>query len=162
MSAAESQVEVDFVRYVGVRVVDAGSDERGCKIVDGARNVGLRADAALLAISNQFGVIFIGTADGFQWGWLARLRGTCAADVGIDVAASKLTAGANGLASPFILALSSSDTHLAVCTDGSVSVYAVQSVLSEQSVTALFTHALASNGRVEQFQVVACTRPSRA
>ena len=40
----DAQSDVDFVRFVGVRVIDADIDERGCKIVDGERSLGGRAE----------------------------------------------------------------------------------------------------------------------
>ena len=76
MADDEPSTDIDFIRFLGVRIVDADSDERAAKVVEGAASLGLRADASLLAVSNRYGAIFIGTADGFKWAWLAELRDT--------------------------------------------------------------------------------------
>ena len=41
MAADEPQSDVDFVRFMGTRVVDGDIDERGCKVVDGEKNIGV-------------------------------------------------------------------------------------------------------------------------
>ena len=61
-------VNVDFIRFFGRRLVEAETDERDCKVLDGNGNLSLRADASLLAVSNRHGVLFVGMADGLSWG----------------------------------------------------------------------------------------------
>lgn len=77
---ADEQIECEFLRFVGKRVTDPGTDERDFTIIDATANLGLRADATLLAISNKYGAIFAGTSGGFQWAWLSELRAACERD----------------------------------------------------------------------------------
>ena len=91
--ADDPSTDIDFIRFMGVRIVDAESEERGCKIIDYFRTGQPqgKTDASLLAIANKYGVIFVGTADGFQWASLADLRAVCAA--GSDPLAARQTKG---------------------------------------------------------------------
>ena len=126
---ADERTEVDFVRYVGARVVDEGNDERSCKIVDGSCNLGLRPDASLLAISNRHGVIFSGTSDGFRWAWLADVRSACASGIAPDVAADQFVDGATAIGAPMLLSLNCEDACLAVCTERTIMLYDVADTL---------------------------------
>lgn len=148
MSASDTS-EIDFVRFVGARVVDATSDERDCKVLVGdvEHKQGLRPDASLLAVSARYGVLFAGGHSGLRWAWLAKLREACAADASPDLASKSLHAVAPDLlAAPFSLSLSADDTLLAmVCTDRTVLVFEVAALLSGATAPAL-THALPGTG----------------
>ena len=48
--ADDPSTDIDFIRFMGVRIVDAESEERGCKIIDspGQASLGVKTDASLL------------------------------------------------------------------------------------------------------------------
>lgn len=84
---ADSLDGSSFLKFVGKRVTDAGSDERDFKIIEPAGRLALPADASLLAISNKYGAIFVGSTTGFSWSMLPDLRSTCereAAEASVD------------------------------------------------------------------------------
>ena len=134
----EPSTDVDFVRFLGARVVDADTDERNCKVVDGTENLNLRHDASLLAISNRYGALFVGAASGFRWAWLSELREACASG-GLSTEAAAATLHSvdveMGGGLPFALALSADDATLALVSDAAdggdcgVSLFDVTAVL---------------------------------
>lgn len=80
--------EIDFVRFFGRRSGEGG--EKCALVLSGDGNLGLRAHAAVLAISNRFGALFAATRDGIRWAWLSDLHAAC--DHGdTDAAASAFT-----------------------------------------------------------------------
>ena len=101
--------EADFIRFLGRK----SEDEQGkiAHVVVGEGNLGLRPESSLLAVSNRFGVLFSGTAQGLRWSRLSSLDQQCAPD---GPAAAFESADAAG--SPFVLALSPGDTQLALLT----------------------------------------------
>ena len=168
--AENEPLECTFIQFVGKRVTDVGTDHRDsivcardsriplAALPDGTAtgNLGLRADASLLAVSNRFGALFAGTPSGFRFVSLAALRETCergaaeryereAAERGVprDEISSvaremavkrsseifKDSAVAQLDSPPCALALSADDTWLALCSNRTVFVFEVATVL---------------------------------
>ena len=129
--ADEPSTDIDFVRFLGVRIVDAESDERACKVVEGSSDLGLRTDASLLAISNRYGAIFVGGAQGCRWAWLAELRAACVAGADPEAAATALCDCVTERGTPFVISLNADETTLAVVGDDRmVGLYDVLTILS--------------------------------
>ena len=168
--AENEPLECTFIQFVGKRVTDVGTDHRDsivcardsriplAALPDGTAtgNLGLRADASLLAVSNRFGALFAGTPSGFRFVSLAALRETCereaaekyereAAEKGVP--RDKISSVAREMAvkrsseifndsavaqldsPPCALALSADDTWLALCSNRTVFVFEVATVL---------------------------------
>ena len=128
--------DADFIRFLGVRIVDAESDERACKIVDGAANLNLPVTASLLAVSNKYGAIFVGTATGFSWAMTADLRNASAATSSPEDAAAALRPVASG-GKPHFLGINADDTTLALAhSDGTIALFDVAKILHGHSAPA--------------------------
>ena len=108
--------ETDFVRFVGRKSKDEQS--KTANVLVGEGDLRLQADASLLAVSNRFGVLFSGMAQGLRWCWLADLHQQCAP----NGAAAVFTAVTSVTGSPFMLALSSDNMQLAYLTIGEKTV----------------------------------------
>ena len=140
MADDEPSTDIDFIRFLGVRIVDADSDERAAKVVEGAASLGLRADASLLAVSNRYGAIFIGTADGFKWAWLAELRDTCAAGCPLEQASGVLHTVSTAGDKPFSLSLNADSSRLAlVHADKSVALFDLLALFGGKTTPAATT-----------------------
>ena len=104
--------ETDFVRFVGRKSEDEQS--KLAHVLVGEGDLRLRPDASLLAVSNRFGALFSGTAQGLRWCWLADLHQQCTP----NGAAAVFTSITSVTGSPFMLALSSDNMQLAFLTVG--------------------------------------------
>ena len=149
---ADPSVDIDFVRFFGRRLVDAETDERDCKVLDGTGSLALRADARLLAISNQHQAAFVGTKDGLSWAWMSELRAGCAPGAGYSQASAAALravpgAGAALGGAPFELALSAHGMQLALCGDRTVVMYDVSSLLQGGSAPTA-THQRGGDGEL--------------
>ena len=111
MDADNGSTDADFVRFMGARTVDADSDERNCTVVNGkgVETMGLRTNASLLAVANQYGAIFVGAATGFRWALLADLRAASVAGTTSEAAAAALHEGASSTAPPFYLSINADE-----------------------------------------------------
>ena len=132
--------EVDFVRFYGVRIVDADTDERKPTIFYGEENLNLPASASLLAISNRFGILFFGVSDGFRWGSLEELRAACTEAGNATDPASVFHHVASSGERVHMLAINADDSKLAlVHADGSVTIFDVPSVIHGRDTPASIT-----------------------
>eukprot|EP00967_Tisochrysis_lutea_P039945 scaffold47909_cov30-Tisochrysis_lutea.AAC.1 len=77
MPSDDPEIEVDFLRFFGLRSADTEGEDKDANVLVGTGSLGLRADASLLAVSNRFGLLFAGTANGFRWASLKELREHC-------------------------------------------------------------------------------------
>ena len=151
------------MRFLGRRVEDAENDVRNCKVHTGPGNLGLRADASLLAISNRFGALFMGGKGTLRWGWLAGLWRRCEpGNKDADASSELTTVTLPGGAPPFALALCADESSLVVTTatdPPQLVVFGVEGLLGG-SASPLLTHTPQLR-TLRQLQVRA-RRPSRA
>ena len=67
------ELDADFIRYFGLSDGEDEQKESRVKML-GEANLGVRADASLLAISNRAGVVFVAMPGSLRWGRVAALR----------------------------------------------------------------------------------------
>ena len=118
--------EIDFVRFFGRCSLEG--EEKSALVLSGDGDLGLRAHAAILAISNRFGALFAATRAGMRWAWLRDLHLACdrsGADAA-DAAFKHISLDAP----PLLLRINADEESLALLmANGTVHIFDVRALL---------------------------------
>ena len=119
--------EIDFVRFFGRCSLEG--EEKSALVLSGDGDLGLRAHAAILAISNRFGALFAATRAGMRWAWLRDLHLACdrsGADAA-DAAFKHISLDAP----PLLLRINADEESLALLmANGTVHIFDVRDIFN--------------------------------